>query len=245
MARELREELRRYEEERRRAENDMNSAQYRSWQYRSAEDQRDSAQNKINSTNRKIEEAEKPPVPVIQPLPQNKTKAMKVLFFLHMPSEFRNLSRLSYTAQQLLIPKPWNNNFCGGEYGTEPCNIVELVEVENHTSKWADHYNSYKFRQEYHYPKERTRGTSGHVDVALIDEVPNQENIGPSNINDFYSKSVGVWYPDSCGICMVWNGGSLSFEHTSFQFDPFKIDPRFTGMLWYVFLLLIETVITS
>jgi len=37
----------------------------------------------------------------------DRNKAMKVLFFLHMPKEYRALSRLTFTAQQLLVPSPW------------------------------------------------------------------------------------------------------------------------------------------
>jgi hypothetical protein len=52
-----------------------------------------------------LKRAEKPPSSIIQALPLDEVKALKVLFFMHMPPEFRLLSALSFAAQQMLLPR--------------------------------------------------------------------------------------------------------------------------------------------
>lgn len=50
-----------------------------------------------------LKAAEKSPPPIFQPLPRDQELAKKVLFFLHMPEEWRILSRVTFTCQQMLI----------------------------------------------------------------------------------------------------------------------------------------------
>eukprot|EP00752_Nemacystus_decipiens_P003638 g3353.t1 len=45
--------------------------------------------------------------PILQPLPEDETTALRVLFFMHMPMEFRTLSHLSFQAQQMLLGRKW------------------------------------------------------------------------------------------------------------------------------------------
>jgi hypothetical protein len=52
--------------------------------------------------------AETPPALILQPLPRGLTEAMKVLYFLHMPSAFISLLKLSVVAQQMLIPRSFS-----------------------------------------------------------------------------------------------------------------------------------------
>jgi hypothetical protein len=55
--------------------------------------------------NKLLIEAESPPHAVYQPLPEDKDKALTVLFFIYMPDEFRVLSSLSFAAQHMLAPR--------------------------------------------------------------------------------------------------------------------------------------------
>lgn len=62
----------------------------------------------LNVAKRNLTAAETPPALILQPLPRGLTEAMKVLFFLHMPSAFQSLSKLSVVAQQMLIPRSFS-----------------------------------------------------------------------------------------------------------------------------------------
>ena len=62
--------------------------------------------SKIYSRESELGAAEKPPPPVIQPLPREQHLARQWLFFLHMPDLLRHLARSSCLAQQLLLPQP-------------------------------------------------------------------------------------------------------------------------------------------
>ncbi len=57
-----------------------------------------------------VEAARKVPLFVVQPLPRDRGTALTWLFFTHMPPRFRHLSRASFLAQQMLLPRP-----CGEE----------------------------------------------------------------------------------------------------------------------------------
>eukprot|EP00198_Chlamydomonas_reinhardtii_P007687 XP_001697024.1 predicted protein [Chlamydomonas reinhardtii] len=59
-----------------------------------------------NQCNYEIARLEKPPEAVLQPLPAADGLARQWLFFLHMPPAFRRLARLSFLAQQVLLPRP-------------------------------------------------------------------------------------------------------------------------------------------
>jgi hypothetical protein len=63
-------------------------------------------EGEIGIKQRSLEEAERAPPPVIQPLPQSDDLALSWIFFLHMPQCFRHLSRISFLAQQMLLPRP-------------------------------------------------------------------------------------------------------------------------------------------
>ncbi len=67
---------------------------------------RQRVQEEMEAKKKEISKALKPPPLVIQPLPQDRGMALQWLFFLHMPAEFRHLSRMSYLAQQLMLPRP-------------------------------------------------------------------------------------------------------------------------------------------
>ena len=69
----------------------------------------------------------------------------------------------------------------------------------------------------------------------MYTDVPDQEDIGSDNVNDFSNKADGVWYPYLCGICMVWNGGKFLWDyHTSKkEFNPFIIHSDSIGETIY------------
>ena len=94
--------------------------------------------------------AEKAPQAVWQPLPSNEGLALQVLCFQYMPPLFRVLSRLSFTAQQMLIPRPQQE-------------WMEANEVVLATD-WTSHYNERQGAGPYtEGVKVRHTGTQGAV----------------------------------------------------------------------------------
>ncbi len=179
----------------------------------------------------KLNEALKAPPPVIQPLPQDDTKAKKVLFFLEMPGEFRYLSNLTFVAQQQLVPKSWTGtvNRGGDPVNLESIDVFEELVVKQTNHDWKCHYDyqSYLYKADGEYPRQNTSG----VGLSMHQAVPQPRNIGPSRTNDFTCPSEGVWYPDQSNVRLVWNGGKYSWgRHSSgSEFNPFKINSDVTG----------------
>lgn len=150
----------------------------------------------ISRKNASLTSALKAPSPVIQPLPKEKHKAMPIIFFLYMPPVFQLLSRFSFTAQQLLLPTPWDSAW-GGREGSERLNITELVTRSANgycQTSLKDHYNIHQNSQ-YHRPSRSRRGSDYHVLLrSLSDCVPQQ--IGSSSVDHMRDKNDGIWYPD-------------------------------------------------
>lgn len=140
----------------------------------------------LHHKNEALRTALKSPPPVIQPLPKDKDRAMPIIFFLYMPRVFKLLSRLSFTAQQLLIPTPWNRN------EAERRDIARLISRQAGAIgqlSLKDHYNKYSSRE----------GSDSHLFLRSIqnsDSIPEPRNIGNSNVDHIRNKNDGIWYPD-------------------------------------------------
>jgi hypothetical protein len=63
-------------------------------------------QSILSGLRAKLKQAEMAPEAVWQPLPAQEGLALQALFFLFMPPLFRVLSRMTFTAQQMLFPRP-------------------------------------------------------------------------------------------------------------------------------------------
>lgn len=180
----------------------------------------ESARRAAASTESALKEMQKAPAALIQPLPQSKDKALQWLFFMHMPSLFRSLSRLTFLGQQMLLPL------------TEEAG--EAVAVEACSIKIAEHYNG---RQTGTYCSNSSplhEGEDGHVMLHADGEIPSS-NYGPRHIDNMHSKSDGVWYPDQLSPTMTWEGSCSSADvlpplpsGESF-FDPFS--PRIKDVM--------------
>jgi hypothetical protein len=182
-------------------------------------------EGKIMNSKRHLAATLKAPQSVCQPLPRGVSESLRWLFFLHMPDTYRVLSTLSFTGQQMLVPRPWNAE-CDGPDGTKSIKVASplLVTTGDCLTNFYDANQSYVF----HSPKERRqgiRGDVGLVSATAMDEI-RPKRIGPSCIDLIYSKEDGVWYPDCVPYKMEWTGGTLSWDRCeNGAFDPFKV-PR-------------------
>jgi hypothetical protein len=192
--------------------------------------------SQIESKREEIKVAEISPDPVIQPLPKSRGKTMKVLFFLHMPGDFRDLARLTFTSQQLLLPSPWITDV-GGVDGTDSYDVFASVKQATQlTNQWSTHYNEYQNLYNGANPN-NPQGRNGSVGLRM-EENSDLKPLNPSHIDNLRLPSDGVWYPDQRGIKMSWTGGTQKWDkHSSgCQFNPFSIAAILTGTVEEYFL---------
>ena len=161
-----------------------------------------------------IRNAEISPAPVIQPLPKDRKKAMRVLFFLYMPEEFGVLARLTFISQQLLSPS----------LDADEQSSAQLSDT------WSSHYNEHQ--KLYNCENTNTReGKSGSVSLKMERNDCTTKQIGSKYVHNLESPSHGVWYPDQCGIKMISTDGELHTTRSMNQSNPFLIEPEVVGRI--------------
>jgi hypothetical protein len=158
-----------------------------------------------------LKEAERAPPPVIQPLPQQQDKAQQWLFFLHMPPLFRHLSRTSFLAQQMLLPRQLSDT------------SHSAMLVQGLSTSLVGHYNSHQ-KCCYHTPSKHRSGEDGKVQFRSRLSPPDTKDIGPRHIDSFKSQSDGVCYPDSLSPSLCWAGAGSPADQPQLSghyHDPF------------------------
>lgn len=181
-----------------------------------------------------IHQIEQPPLPILQPLPQDKEKAMPILFFLMMPPIFQVLSHLSFSAQQMMLPsgdsvrlaKPGFSSHCGYDissaYELPPC------------TEWHSYYMTKSTARSYTAVKTRV--------ILGSQEKKVEGKWYPSNVRKYTSRDEGVWYPDALFPRMYWSGGGFRLDprpgpRPGLFFNPFRnlrnehLIPKFTEKL--------------
>ena len=165
------------------------------------------------SKQRALDAAEQSPEPVLQPLPANQPAALRVLFFLMMPKLFRLLSRASFTAQQMLMPRPQ------GKWMKDAETTLK--------SDWTSYYNSHQGSWYNGENLHTHNGVCGQVLLASLDVPPKANTVGPSHVDSITDSCSGVWHPDNLRLGMQWNGGGFALDTSLTPFDPFKaMDPK-------------------
>ncbi|KAG2441635.1 hypothetical protein HXX76_003254 [Chlamydomonas incerta] len=156
----------------------------------------------------RISALEKPPAPVLQPLPTADGAARRWLFFLHMPPAFRCLSRLSFLAQQLLLPRPLDGR------SPQLAAVHTAVSVQEPPTSVTAYYNGRRAQRTYiTSPTWPSGGQDGSVLLYSAGDPP--EKAGPGSIDQYNSPSDGVWYPDSLTPSMLWGGSGSSAADSS------------------------------
>ncbi|KAL4428607.1 hypothetical protein ABPG77_008919, partial [Micractinium sp. CCAP 211/92] len=152
-----------------------------------------SAQQDVASTKSLLSLNLKPPSPVIQPLPEHHGAAAPWLFFLHMPPVIRQLARLSFLAQQLLLPV------------TDA--VLSAIQVNSSKTSLCDHYNS--CQKSNWLADTGRRGTNGEPALVQLwsdGEVPRADQVRLPTVDNYSASSHGVWHPDNLPLRMAWAG---------------------------------------
>lgn len=217
-ARDLRYTLQRLEGNERSHQSSLNASRWQSSDYHHYQNLISSVRGKISTTRSELASAEKPPQPVIQPLPEDPGRALQWLFFLYMPPLLRHMSRGSFLAQQLLLPLPLN---------AYP-EVVKQVVVSNYKASLTEYYNAANSNSTWCKVSHPGRtGTEGAVGLWSAFEAPRADSVGPTHIDSFYSNRDGVYFPDQLVPGMTWRGSGCSADSSagisSLQFfDPFR-----------------------
>ncbi|GIL75394.1 hypothetical protein Vretifemale_5196 [Volvox reticuliferus] len=169
------------------------------------------------SKRNELEDAERAPAPVVQPLPRSSTLAQRWLFFLHMPPLLRHLSRFSFLAQQMLLPRP---------ISPEVARAIGTAYYTNLTTYYNDQRHCRTFLRNERLQQSHD-GQEGRVMFWSKSTVPDHKDIGPKKVDQCTSRSDGVWYPDVLETSMAWAGsGSLVDLGFPARFNPFAVLPN-------------------
>ncbi len=198
------------------AQSERDCERYRSSYYYEKDRYLDGVISELNSARQRVQSIEssiatynQPLSPLIHPLPKNATHARKWIFFLYMPDVLRKLSRMTFLAQQLLIPTGFD---------------VDGLSFE---TDLVDHYNRHQSSTYNSATKKSTslklEGFQGAVKFVSSQVVPEEKSLRPSSIDNYRDESSGVWHPDTLSPGMVWKGSDCSADAVSSSyFNPFS-----------------------
>lgn len=175
----------------------------------------------------RIKAEEVPPKPLIQPLPKEEDLALPIVFFLQLPEMYQVLSRLSFTAQQMLLPGSGDDLTLlhSAElqhlHGVSQLDIEDMIKSENPKTLWQHHYDKYSSA------KSCKRGP-GKVILGSRYAEPQNMTWFPKNVRKYLSDSDGVWYPDYLRPALYWKGGGckLDMRRQDGYFNPFAHIPN-------------------
>ncbi|PRW58669.1 hypothetical protein C2E21_2704 [Chlorella sorokiniana] len=169
-------------------------AKYKAWV--AAKDKSKRASNAVATTDFELQCVLVPPAPVIQPLPKDASTAHAWLFFLYMPPLLRQLARLTFLAQQLLLPPV-----------TDAVRAAIRLADEPRTSLVA-HYNSHQ-SSDYLPSAPGRRGSDGSPALVLLQsggDVPTPDKVRLPSVDNYTSPQHGVWHPDALPLRLCWRG---------------------------------------
>ena len=142
------------------------------------------------------------------------------------PKIFQDLGRLSFIAQQMLLPEPksWESAWAGDD-GLRTVNITGEVTRGHCPYSWTDYYNSNQ-RSQYHTPTVNRSGSDCEIRFRTHGNAVPPCSVGSSNVDYMSRKDDGIWYPDQLTPRMAWYGGSKHFDgYSDKEINPFaKLD---------------------
>ncbi len=206
---ELREDRDRVNDRLATARQKLTSLRYGTSAYDRQDEKVDDLKEELSSLESKLKRKGKPPAAVIQPLPEAPALARRWLFFLHMPAPLRSLSRLSFLAQQLLLPLPLDEH-------SAKAVMQPWLQTSLH-SHYVQHQHS------------RNVPGEGRVMLRAPGAVPSSDEIGPGHVDNMRSDRDGVWWPDQLAPAMVWEGSGCAAADAMLpslsSFNPFAAVP--------------------
>jgi len=165
----------------------------------------------IQATKNEIKGVEQPPPPVLQPLPMQEDRALPVLFFLRMSETLQIFSRLSFIAQQVLLPRAPVSLADGGCINA--AEVDSQIRVDKFNTGWVEYYMHRSTDRAYQ---------AVYTNVQLGADEKMSTRINPSgNVRQFHTPSDCVWHPDTLNLRLFWNGGNFPLDIREGYFNPF------------------------
>ncbi|CAN0489563.1 unnamed protein product, partial [Discosporangium mesarthrocarpum] len=140
-----------------------------------------------------------------------------------MPLILGQLSRLSFMAQQMLLPQKWDKN------------MLQVTKDDPFATSWPNHYNSHQ-ASKYARSVKSNQGTDGAVLLGSSIKVPQLKDVSPTHVDHCSSPSHGVWHPDHLAPGrMGWKGGDFPADVRSENlYDPFSHEvPRSCTVIYF------------
>eukprot|EP00798_Chlamydomonas_sp_ICE-L_P016685 gene16685-22945_t len=131
--------------------------------------------------------------------------ARRWLFFLYMPTSFRQLSHATFLAQQAMLPYPRSR-------------VKEETLVEPYTTHIVAHYSGHQSGV-YHTPTSARTGEAGTVELWIRSGIPT--DVGPKHVDSMMCSSDGVWHPD-CPSELSWSGSGSRHDRIAGLHSPFN-----------------------
>ena len=183
----------------------------------------DSLKSEINRYNEQLRQVLKPPLAEIMALPQNPELARKVIFFQHMPENLRALSRLSFAAQEMLMPRTFMKK-------ADAAIVSEATKPAPVKVQMYDHCRINQGQQHKSPPLDLAS------DQAAAD--PSDMGIrGGYSVDEFSSPTQGIWYPDKLcqdsSLSILWTSPTQNKRINPFIADlfPLYVSADFTETL--------------
>jgi hypothetical protein len=161
------------------------------------------AKRKVAALKKQLKAALVSPPAVIQPLPSSAAAAGTWLFFLHMPEQLRVLSRATFLAQQLVLPRPVDPHGLGQ---------VDVGHTATNTSIGAHHSNHRSGQYGGSAAPMSTCPTDGAVVLHSSGTAPKPGSIQQQTAEHYTSRSHGVWHPDDWQLHMNWKGSGSAAD---------------------------------
>ena len=126
------------------------------------------------------------------------------------------LSRLSFVAQQMLLPV--SEVITGTSKWTTgtPFEVTKAIETDRPQTDW---------RQYYMVTSTDRSHAAVQLDLTLGSDVKDvvsaKQSWQPKSVRAFHDASVGVWHPDHLLPCLYWNGGTYDERDDASWFSPF------------------------
>ena len=179
--------------------------------------------SRVERQKAEIARVRKAPPPIEQHLPRDSRKAQRWIFFLHMPAPLRSLANLSFTAQQMLLPRTNQFHSHSAVFGVDGPSVLRQLQTNMSNDSLVHYYNSRKADTRYCPTPNRCNGLDG---VVLFRTASAIDNMRPKshkdNVDNISDANNGVWYPDSVSPRMAWTGGPKN--QSLGDFDPFRLD---------------------
>eukprot|EP00892_Ulva_mutabilis_P000031 jgi/Ulvmu1/10028/UM059_0077.1 len=176
------------------------------------------AKQKVHHLNEQLAAAKVPPTHVYHPLPSPVTHSstcQALLFFLYPQHthSFPLLRQYCCAAQQCIVP------LAASGAPQTPTHAGSHAR----TASWVDFYN--RLQKSCAYVSQPWRQGQCEDSTQLImfrcQSAPAQKDYGPSNVMNFTSPDVGVWWPDGDLALRLWQGGPTARYISSNFIDPF------------------------